>query len=188
MGQRTDTRDRIIQASLRRMRERGYGATAISDIVNDSGAPRGSVTFHFKGGKDEIAREVVTLRTAQLLERLDATAAEGDTAADFMTACVDAIAAEFADSQFTAGCPVAPICLERSTQSDQLRLAGMEFFKAWRGSVARHLTTFGVEGPRADRIATLAVSAIEGALVISRTERTVDALLTVRDELRLLLA
>ncbi|MDH6573654.1 TetR/AcrR family transcriptional repressor of lmrAB and yxaGH operons [Streptomyces sp. SAI-117] len=187
MGRRTDTRDRIIQASMRGMRERGFGATAISDIVTASGAPRGSVTFHFPGGKDEIAREVVTLRTTQLLERLDATAAESDSAAGFMTACVDAIAAEFADSQFTAGCPVVPVCIERSAQSDQLRLASMAFFKAWRGAVAHHLAAHGVDGPRAERVATLAVSAIEGALVICRSERTVDALVAVREELRLLI-
>lgn len=188
MGKRTDTRARIIRASLQAMREQGYCATAISDIVNASGAPRGSVTFHFPGGKDEIALEVVALRTAQLLERLDATAAESDSPADFVTACVDAVAAEFAGSDFVAGCPVAPICIERSARSSELRHAGADFFRAWRGSLARHLAAYGIDVRRADRFATLAVSAIEGALVISRAERTVDALLAVRDELRLLLA
>ncbi|WP_446039067.1 TetR/AcrR family transcriptional regulator [Streptomyces sp. SID1121] len=187
MGQRTDTRDRIILASLQAMRERGYGATAISDVVNSSGAPRGSVTFHFRGGKDEIAREVVVLRRAQLLEQLDAIAAAKDSAADFLAACVDSVAEEFADSDFLAGCPVVPISIERSGQSPELRDVGSDFFRAWRGSLARHLTAHGLTYARADRVATLAVSAIEGALVISRTERTVDALHAVRDELRMLL-
>ncbi|MDT0393678.1 MULTISPECIES: TetR/AcrR family transcriptional regulator [Streptomyces] len=186
MGQRTDTRDRIIRASLQAMREQGYGATSISDIVDASGAPRGSVTFHFRGGKDEMAREVITLRTAQVLERLDAAAADSDSAAVFLTACVDAVAAEFADSRFTAGCPVVPISIERSARSSELRDAGKDFFRAWRGSVARHLAAHGIDSPRADRVATLAVSAIEGALVIGRTEQTADALLAVREELRLL--
>ncbi|WP_435132550.1 TetR/AcrR family transcriptional regulator [Actinacidiphila sp. bgisy144] len=188
MGRRTDTRDRIIRASMRAMREQGYGATAISDIVNASGAPRGSVTFHFRGGKDEIAAEVVALRTAQLLERIEATAAGAGSAADFVAACVDAVAAEFAGSGFTAGCPVVPICIERSTRAPELRDAGADFFRAWRGSLARHLAARGIDASRADRVATLAVSAVEGALVISRAEQSVDALLAVRDELRLLLA
>ncbi|WP_424894328.1 hypothetical protein [Streptomyces sp. SAI-124] len=41
--------------------------------------------------------------------------------------------------------------------------------------MARHLAAHGIDGLRADRVATLAVSAIEGALVISSTEQTVDA-------------
>lgn len=81
-----------------------------------------------------------------------------------------------------------PISIERSTESSDLRQAGAEFFRAWRGSLAGHLAAHSIDGARADRVATLEVSAIEGALVISRTERTVDALHAVRDELLLLLA
>ena len=64
------------------------------------------------------------------------------------------------DSDFTAGCPVVPICIERSARSSELRHAGADFFRAWRGSLARHLVTYGIDGPRADRLATLAVSAV----------------------------
>ena len=188
MGQRTDTRDRIIQAALRAMREKGYGATAISDIVDASGAPRGSVTFHFKGGKDEIAREVITLRTAQVLESLERAAAASTSAADLLETSVDRIAAEFAESGFLLGCPVVPITIERARQSPELREAGAGFFRAWRESLARGLTAHGVDPARAARIATLTVTAAEGALAISRVELGLDVFAAIRDELRELVA
>lgn len=187
MGRRTDTRERIVRASLQQMRERGYAGTAISDIVTASGAPRGSITFHFPGGKDEIAREVIALRLSQIIGGIDASAANHASAAGFLSACFDAVAVDFAGSQFAAGCPVAPIALERSGPSSELTDACAAFFESWRGSIARHLTAYGVDPLRAERISALSVSAIEGALVISRTQGTVDALEAARDELRVLL-
>ncbi|GAA3545718.1 TetR/AcrR family transcriptional regulator [Amycolatopsis ultiminotia] len=188
MGQRTDTRDRIIRASLKTMREKGYSATAISDIVEGSGAPRGSVTFHFKGGKDEIAAEVITLRTAQVLEAVEQAVAESTSAAQLLETSIDRIGAEFAESGFLTGCPVVPIAIERAAQSPPLRQTGAGFFRAWRESLARGLTTHGLPAERADRIATLAITAAEGALAISRVERNLDAFTAVRDELRALVA
>ncbi|MBB4684397.1 TetR/AcrR family transcriptional regulator [Amycolatopsis jiangsuensis] len=183
MGQRTDTRDRIIKASLQAMREKGYGATAISDIVDASGAPRGSVTFHFKGGKDEIAREVIALRTAQVLGALDQVAAESTSAADLLGTSIDRIAAEFADSGFVLGCPVVPITIERAAQAPEIRQAGAEFFQAWCASLVRGLTSHGIDATRADRIAILAVTAAEGALAISRVEQSPAVFTAVREEL-----
>ncbi|CAA9260978.1 MAG: hypothetical protein AVDCRST_MAG83-2693 [uncultured Arthrobacter sp.] len=186
MGQRTDTRERIVHSSLQAMREQGFTATAISDIVTASGAPRGSVTFHFPGGKDEIAGEVIKLRTSQVLAGVEDIAAANTSAKDFLLACIDAVADDFAASGFTAGCPVAPIAIERGTRAPVLRQTSADFFRAWRDSVARHLTGYGIESTRAARVSTLMVSAVEGALVISRTEETLDAIHAVRDELALL--
>jgi TetR/AcrR family transcriptional repressor of lmrAB and yxaGH operons len=188
MGQRTDTRDRIIHASLRAMRERGYSATAISDIVDASGAPRGSVTFHFKGGKDEIAREVIALRTSQILEAVERAAAEATSAAELLGTSIDRIAAEFTESGFLVGCPVVPIAIERAAQSPELLQAGADFFRAWREGLARGLTAHGLDPARAARIATLTVAAAEGALAISRVEQSPDVFTAIRDELLVLVS
>ncbi|MFH8446094.1 hypothetical protein ACH4D3_33420 [Streptomyces sp. NPDC018026] len=55
-------------------------------------------------------------------------------------------------------------------------------------AAARHRAVNGVNNHPAARVATLAVTAIEGAFAVSRAEQTRDTLLAVRDEPRLLLA
>jgi TetR/AcrR family transcriptional regulator, lmrAB and yxaGH operons repressor len=45
-------------AARRLFREHGYLGTALSDVVTESAAPRGSIYFHFPGGKEELATEV----------------------------------------------------------------------------------------------------------------------------------
>ncbi len=47
----------MVQAAKQLIREGGYGATAFSDVLTLSGAPRGSVYFHFPGGKAQLGME-----------------------------------------------------------------------------------------------------------------------------------
>src|ERR1700716_3574504 len=59
MPRRSDSRSRMIHAAAELFRQRGYHATTFSDVVRDSGAPRGSTYFHIPGGKHELAREAI---------------------------------------------------------------------------------------------------------------------------------
>ncbi|MGH3399121.1 MAG: TetR family transcriptional regulator [Streptosporangiaceae bacterium] len=51
----------MVQAARQLIRERGYNATAFSDVLELSGAPRGSVYFPFPGGKADSAAQLVEL-------------------------------------------------------------------------------------------------------------------------------
>jgi len=49
-----DTRTRILDTTALLLRQRGYHGTSLNDILSASGAPRGSLYFHFPGGKDQL--------------------------------------------------------------------------------------------------------------------------------------
>jgi TetR/AcrR family transcriptional repressor of lmrAB and yxaGH operons len=183
---RTDTRDRIIRSSLELMRRRGYAGTAISDIVNESKAPRGSVTFHFPGGKEEIAAEVVDLMTRDILDHVDRAAEHATTAAAVVRAQITEIGDLLESSGWVAGCPVAPITVELADDSEVIRRACAHFFSMWQASLARRLADRGLDDARATRVAAMAVYAVEGALTVSRADRDLDPLHTVADEISLL--
>ena len=55
----TDTRTRMIEATALLLRRRGYHGTSLNDILSASGAPRGSLYFHFPGGKDQLVIEII---------------------------------------------------------------------------------------------------------------------------------
>ncbi|EFH28238.1 TetR family transcriptional regulator, partial [Streptomyces sviceus ATCC 29083] len=63
------------------------------------------------------------------------------------------------------------------------RAAAAEAFATWTGPVARALTDMGVPEERASALATLMVSALEGAILMARAERDVRPLTTVAHEL-----
>src|SRR5438034_10078937 len=74
MPRRTDSRSKMIHAAAELFRQRGYHATTVSDVVRESGAPRGSTYFHFPGGKAELARHAIA-RAADEVEEMTVTAA-----------------------------------------------------------------------------------------------------------------
>ena len=51
----TSSRDAFVSSTAKLLRRQGYAATGLNEIVARSGAPRGSLYFHFPGGKQELA-------------------------------------------------------------------------------------------------------------------------------------
>jgi AcrR family transcriptional regulator len=51
----SDSRNRMIQSAALLFREHGYSGTGFRDVIEHSGAPRGSIYHHFPGGKEELA-------------------------------------------------------------------------------------------------------------------------------------
>src|SRR5260370_126560 len=74
MPRRSDSRSRMVEAASELFRRRGYHGTAFSDVVRESGAPRGSIYFHFPGGKQELAREAVALAGDEIEEMVETAA------------------------------------------------------------------------------------------------------------------
>jgi AcrR family transcriptional regulator len=62
----------MIAAARRPFREHGYLGTAMSDVVAESGVPRGSLYFHFRGGKEELATEVALHHAVDCIAHISA--------------------------------------------------------------------------------------------------------------------
>jgi len=66
--------------------------------------------------------------------------------------------------------PISTTLLEAAPQSERIAQAGREAFAAWGAVIARALVRDGFSKAAARRLSTLAVSAVEGALILSRVE------------------
>src|SRR5437763_13613017 len=71
-------RDRMVQSAALLMREIGVENTSFSQVVQHSGAPRGSIYHYFPGGKAQLIEEatrwsggVITRRMQRALEYAD---------------------------------------------------------------------------------------------------------------------
>ena len=54
---RSDSRERMLGSAVQLLREQGYTGTGFRDLIDHSGAPRGSIYHHFQGGKTQLAEE-----------------------------------------------------------------------------------------------------------------------------------
>src|SRR5271155_943788 len=91
MPRKTDSKERMVVAARRLFREHGYLGTALSDVVTESAAPRGSIYFHFPGGKEELATEVTLLHSGDHIAHINRAAAATTTAGQLLEAFISRI-------------------------------------------------------------------------------------------------
>jgi AcrR family transcriptional regulator len=176
-------RERMIQSALILMGERGIEATSFSQVIEHSGAPRGSIYHHFPGGKAQLVEEATRYAGDAVVQLLDSAVRQ----ADDPVAAVDAIVGFWRtllyDSDFAAGCPVIAATLE-SDHSPGARAAAREVFRRWEERYTEMLVGAGLAEERARSLGSIAISAVEGAVILSRAEHSNAPLERVADELQ----
>lgn len=164
------TRARMLETATTLLRRSGLAGAGINEIVRGSGAPKGSVYHHFPGGKDEIVAEALARHAEAVVAFIDGAVAGKRTPARRLVALFDAFAARVEAGDYLHTCPAGTVCLDLEAGMDDLRDAVAASFDAYRQAIARH---FPRETPaRTHAFAGVVLSAIEGAYVRSRAERS----------------
>src|SRR3954452_1953671 len=86
VGATTDTRARMINSAALLLREHGVAGTSIARVLEHSRGPRGSVQFHFPGGKAQLLTEALVWAGGLINKVLAQAQARGDTPAEVVTA------------------------------------------------------------------------------------------------------
>jgi len=172
MARRTDSRSRMIHAASELFRLRGYHATAFSDVVEESGAPRGSIYFHFPGGKQELAREAIARAADEIEDMVHQAASRAHDPASLIQALAEIQVQRLEASSYCSGCAIATMVLELAPQDDELSAEFDKVFTRWRTALIGHLRRWGVDPQRAAALADLIMAVFEGALVLSRAARS----------------
>jgi TetR/AcrR family transcriptional repressor of lmrAB and yxaGH operons len=170
----TDSKGKTLAAAARLLRRQGFHGTALHDILAASGAPRGSLYFHFPNGKEEIGEAALTLAGEAVRAAIAQAAETSGNAEIFLTRVARGMAADLEKSDFTEGCPIATTALETSAQSEVLASATRNAFQAWEATIAAALVRFGMKPDQAGPFATMALGQLEGALLLARTYRSLE--------------
>jgi len=176
----------FVAATQGLLRRRGYVASGLSDIVARSGAPKGSLYFHFPGGKQELAIAAMERSAVQLRDAMAAVLDSSDDVGEAIGRLVDVLAAGLADSQFTDGCPIATVALETASESEEMRAAAQAAFDSWLEVLERRFTRAGCDDALARQRALMVLAAIEGGLILARAQRDAAPLHAVSAQLRAL--
>ncbi len=170
----SDSRNRMIQSAALLFREHGYSGTGFRDVIEHSGAPRGSIYHHFPGGKEQLAADTVEWAAAVMERRIERAARSGHPVAA-LGIFVDAWREVLEDSNFRAGCPIIAVAAEADAGSTATAAAAAAFTR-WQEMIARALLDAGVSRTDARRLATLVVAGIEGAILLCRARRDIRPL------------
>ncbi|WP_027343882.1 TetR/AcrR family transcriptional regulator [Hamadaea tsunoensis] len=178
-----DTRTSMIKSAARLFQERGYEGTSFQDVLARSGAPRGSIYHHFPGGKEELAAEALRWYAQRTREELGRSENVAEAVAAFLAASRRAME----KTGFVAGCPVAGVALDLADAGSPLHRVVAESLSGWLRVLTRALEREGRTPDQARSLATFVIAAIEGALLLSRTERSAQPIDDVSEHLLALL-
>ena len=179
------TRKKLVDATAALLRRQGYHATGLSAIVDESGAPRGSLYFYFPGGKDELAVAALEASGDAWRERIDAAVDGAPDLAAAIDAVVKVLADDLAASSWQNGCPVAAVALEAT--SPVVHAAVERHYARWQADITERIAKFGVPKPAAAQLATVALAAFEGALLLARVQKSRAPLVAVGAALQAML-
>jgi TetR/AcrR family transcriptional regulator, lmrAB and yxaGH operons repressor len=179
MAKRGETRERLLRTAATLFQTQGYHATGLNQVVAEGRAPKGSLYFHFPGGKEQLAAESVALAAEHINTSLQA--------ADDLDAALNLFAQLLIASDFKGGCPVATVALDVAGESEQIRQACAAAYASWRVQIENFLARQGVPDNRASSLATTILAAVEGALLLARTQRDVTPLNQVAADMRVLI-
>ncbi|MEV8433368.1 TetR/AcrR family transcriptional regulator [Streptomyces chartreusis] len=178
-------RERMVFSAAQLIRREGVAATGMREVAAHASAPRGSLQHYFPGGKEQLVNEAVGWagryagnRIARFLAALPEPTPSG-LFAEMVRQWTD----EYEGVGFAGGCPVAAATVDCVESTESTREAAAAAFATWAGPVTRALAEMGVPEERAAGLATLMISALEGAILMARAERDVRPLTTVSREL-----
>jgi AcrR family transcriptional regulator len=179
-----DSRTKMVRSAASLIRTRGVSATSFSDVVADSGAPRGSIYHHFPQGKEQLATDAIRWTSDRVL--VHQRACPATTPSGVLDWFIDMWRQVVIASGGTAGCVVAGVAVDTMPDAQGLMAVVRATFQSWVDLLAEQLAAVGVPKPRARSVALATLAAMEGALILCRAERSVKPLETVADQLTLL--
>ena len=172
-------REKFLETARVLMEKQGYHATGLNEILKKSGAPKGSLYYYFPEGKEQIASEVILgagkIISIRIREKMQAEPDAGKAIHDFL----DTVACKMEETKFQSGSPFTMLAMESATESKRINQACRVLIGAFKDGLEKG----GMEAARAESVAELIVSAVEGGIVLSRTYLSADHLRQIADHI-----
>ncbi|MGY4710665.1 TetR/AcrR family transcriptional regulator [Mycolicibacterium sp. CBM1] len=181
---RSSTRTKMLISAAQVLRERGAAGLTIDEVLARSGAPRGSVYHHFPEGRSQILREALNYAGVSITSSIDEAA--GENAAVLLRRFVELWEDALVTSDYTAGCPVLAAAVGAGEDEALTAVAG-DIFARWREASTQAYLREGFEAADAAALADTTIAAMEGAVVLCRSARSLKPLHDVAAQLEFLI-
>jgi len=175
------TKARLTESMLELIQTGGYSGTGLNAVTEHAAAPKGSIYFHFPDGKEGLGVAAVDLAAAQFGTLIAEAVDSAGSVPEAVRLAIDALATIVGESDFRLGCPVSVVTLEMGAESERLRQACAAAFSSWIAPTSALLESGGIGAEEARALATVVVSTIEGAVIVSRAMRTTQPLSAAAD-------
>ncbi|MDQ2869700.1 MAG: TetR/AcrR family transcriptional regulator [Acidobacteriota bacterium] len=185
------TRDKILEAARQLFWDGGYEATSLQQIAQDAGVHPGSVYYFFRT-KEDILLAVLDWYLENLepilIEPLFSSVSDP---IERITGLLAGYRMQLVATGFTRGCPIGNLALQvgraipRAQEKVRANFAG---WKAWVGQCVREAASGAISEEDVASAATFVLTVMEGAVMQSLTEASIEPFDQCVRELRRYLA
>ncbi|GAM98149.1 transcriptional regulator of TetR family [alpha proteobacterium U9-1i] len=162
----------LIDAAVELFRQRGYAGVGVADLLAAANAPRGSLYFHFPGGKEEIGVEAVRRFGDEATGRFRSLTESGVDMIEFIDRTFRYVAREAKTHRYEISCPLLAVASDVGADTPELGLAVRYVLASWEQEVARAAEQRGYTHDAAIELGSALVSAMEGATLTSKAHGT----------------
>jgi TetR/AcrR family transcriptional regulator, lmrAB and yxaGH operons repressor len=160
----------MVEGAVRLLATKGVEGTSFAEVLEATDSPRGSVYHHFPGGKPELLHAALDLASERALGAMEAT--RGQPAAKVIERFLNLWRLLLDYSHVTAGCAVMAVTV--AANDDELLDHTGTIFRTWTEYLAELCTASGIEPNSARQLAVTVIAATEGAVAMSRSERSTE--------------
>ncbi|KAB2582153.1 TetR family transcriptional regulator [Rhodococcus erythropolis] len=170
----------MIESAQRLLSRRGYQATSFSAVLADSEAPRGSIYHHFPDGKDQLIAAAIEQVGAQMRDAILSVSGKSPQQVTKRFLSIWRQLLEVSD--YESGCAIVAVTV--SAESPELRQLSAAIFRENISVIADALHAGGLRKSDAKEFSYLLVAAVEGAVVLSRAQQSLEPFDIVAAQMR----
>ena len=173
MGKAEETRKKIIVNAATLFNVQGYNGTAISDVMTATGLKKGGIYSHF-ASKDDLAVAAFDYAYEKIREQYrDIFKRYPDDYVGQLIAIIEVYRDMDKASPIEGGCPLLNTAVESDDNHPELKRQAQAMMRQWEKVIKRTVRA-GMEAGTMredvdiDKLTTLIISSLEGAVMMSR--------------------
>lgn len=187
MYAKNNSKNLLIETASRLFRLRGYYGVGLKDILEESGIPKGSLYHYFPQGKEQLAIAAINHTREIVINDIQALFAEiEDPIIAFQTHLEHL--SKIIISSDNIGFPIGTIAGETHSTSEPIRLACQLAFQEWQAIYMQKLLQSGYDKERATNLGITVNLMIEGAILLSLTNKSNRPLEVAKQQITILLS
>jgi TetR/AcrR family transcriptional regulator, transcriptional repressor for nem operon len=173
------TRGRIVAAAAELMSERGIAGTTLEDVRSAAGVSSSQV-YHYFADKNALVRAVIGYQDERIVGGQELMLARLDSVAG-LRAWRDFLVEHQRQLQCRGGCPIGSLGSEVAETDPKARAVVATSFRRWEAGIRAGFAAMSERGefvPGTDpgKLATAALAALQGALLLTQIQRSTDPL------------
>jgi TetR/AcrR family transcriptional regulator, lmrAB and yxaGH operons repressor len=172
MSDSMDVRTKLLNTAAALFKRQGYNATGLTQLLTESQTPKGSFYFYFPQGKEQLAAAAIELAGREFAIIIEKILAKESKPEQALASFAKALGRWLEKSGFVDGCPITTVCLELTPQHEAVTATVNSAFHSWQLLWSGYLEGSGFATEHAKVLAMTVLSALEGAFIFARAERS----------------